>query len=1153
MSSAGNTIERLAALVGDALAPLAEALGSPRDVLETLEELGFIAPAAPPSLVALGTAVQEVIDALADVEEKRRALQDETGTEEQLLAALALLLVRTSVFAAELRQLKAALEAELPPAFVAATGLPAVIERRLFDDAALVELQRTLPALVRFTNLLGLTEEIEVEADPARFQPDFVKRSLRLDRITMLLGDPQELLRDVYGWGTPDLDAERLFDALERVSHGFGVPVEIHYASDALRALVAPAAPEASEDEPEPMLVVPLLETEEVTFRLAVLPVPKADPAEAQGLGFLLTSSFAAGITVPLTPTLSLTLGGALDLAAGLVAVVRPDGPPTLAADPGGSPVVLTGGRAEVRLDYGSADAVPLLVVPGGSRIEAGEVFALGGVEVRSGTPDVFVGAGVTDGRFVLSLSEADGFLGKVLPSEGVTFEFDFGVRWSQREGLHFEGSGGLDTTLALDQRLGPLRLSTLHVGLRVTGEALALETSLTGGVDVGPVKATIERVGVESDLAFRGGNLGPVDLALKWKPPTGLGIAIDAGPISGGGFIRFDEPNGRYSGVLQLEVFAVSVTAIGLLDTKLPDGREGFSFLIIISVEFTPIQLGFGFTLNGVGGLAGIHRSLNLEALRAGVYTGSLGHVLFPRDPIANAPQLISDLSRIFPPIEGQHTFGPMAKLGWGTPTLVDISLGIIIELPSPVRIALLGQIAAFLPTREAGIIEIHVDFVAVIDFGAKLFSLDATLRDSRIVVWTLTGDMAARVFWGDPPNLAIALGGFHPAFQPPPGFPVLRRLTLALGAGDDIRITCLSYQAVTSNSLQFGARAELYVDMGVFVRGWIGFDALIIYSPFAFQVDFTAGLEVGIGSIKVAGLTVDGTLSGPTPWRVRGSATISLFFFDISVDFDEKFGEEQRVELPPADPWPPLRQALLEPRNWAATLPPGALAVASLGGPEGTTAVLVDPCGRATWRERVAPLDRTLTRFGNASTPAPVKFTVDRVTVGATASAFIAVTDSFAAGQFEDLTDDQKLSRPSFEPMSAGIEVASALVRVGPAVPAEIVYETRIIDSELASRPGPRVKFDRAAQVALLRSGAAARSPLLATGLRAFAAERKLARDEETFVVVSAVDLGARADISAPTTKGAAWQALDAYVASRPQERGTLQVVPVHELEGA
>jgi hypothetical protein len=105
----------------------------------------------------------------------------------------------------------------------------------------------------------------------------------------------------------------------------------------------------------------------------------------------------------------------------------------------------------------------------------------------------------------------------------------------------------------------------------------------------------------------------------------------------------------------------------------------------------------------------------------------------MFPRDPIRNAPQIISDLSRIFPPAEGQFVFGPMAKIGWGTPTLVEISLAIVIELPDPIRSALLGQIAAFFPERSVALIEIHLDFVAMIDFGAKLLSLDATIRDSR------------------------------------------------------------------------------------------------------------------------------------------------------------------------------------------------------------------------------------------------------------------------------------------------------------------------------------------------------------------------------------------------------------------------------------
>ena len=50
----------------------------------------------------------------------------------------------------------------------------------------------------------------------------------------------------------------------------------------------------------------------------------------------------------------------------------------------------------------------------------------------------------------------------------------------------------------------------------------------------------------------------------------------------------------------------------------------------------------------------------------------------------------------------------GPMAKLGWGTPTLISLELGIILEIPSPV-LTILGVLrmdvpAAELPRNAAG-----------------------------------------------------------------------------------------------------------------------------------------------------------------------------------------------------------------------------------------------------------------------------------------------------------------------------------------------------------------------------------------------------------------------------------------------------------------
>ena len=38
-------------------------------------------------------------------------------------------------------------------------------------------------------------------------------------------------------------------------------------------------------------------------------------------------------------------------------------------------------------------------------------------------------------------------------------------------------------------------------------------------------------------------------------------------------------------------------------------------------------------------------------DVVRAGLRTNALNSVLFPEDPIANASQIISDLSGIFPP----------------------------------------------------------------------------------------------------------------------------------------------------------------------------------------------------------------------------------------------------------------------------------------------------------------------------------------------------------------------------------------------------------------------------------------------------------------------------------------------------------------------
>ena len=96
---------------------------------------------------------------------------------------------------------------------------------------------------------------------------------------------------------------------------------------------------------------------------------------------------------------------------------------------------------------------------------------------------------------------------------------------------------------------------------------------------------------------------------------------------ITGGGFLSIDSARGEYVGILQFEIAEfVGVTAIGLLNTKNPDGTPGFSLLIILTADFGPgIQLGFGFTLNAVGGLLGLNRITLFDPLMQAVRTGPM------------------------------------------------------------------------------------------------------------------------------------------------------------------------------------------------------------------------------------------------------------------------------------------------------------------------------------------------------------------------------------------------------------------------------------------------------------------------------------------------------------------------------------------------
>ena len=111
--------------------------------------------------------------------------------------------------------------------------------------------------------------------------------------------------------------------------------------------------------------------------------------------------------------------------------------------------------------------------------------------------------------------------------------------------------------------------------------------------------------------------------------------------------------------------------------------------------------------------------------------------------DPVPRAAQIVSTLQSVFPPARGRFVFGPMVQLAWGTPALVTAEIALILELPAPLRLIVLGRLRSLLPTPEAAIVKLNLDVVGILDFGRREVSVDATLYDSTVGPFALSGGL--------------------------------------------------------------------------------------------------------------------------------------------------------------------------------------------------------------------------------------------------------------------------------------------------------------------------------------------------------------------------------------------------------------------------
>jgi hypothetical protein len=267
-------------------------------------------------------------------------------------------------------------------------------------------------------------------------------------------------------------------------------------------------------------------------------------------------------------------------------------------------------------------------------------------------------------------------------------------------------------------------------------------------------------------------------------------------------------------------------------------------------------------------------------------------------------------------------------------------------------------------------------------------------------------------------------------------------------------------------------------------------------------------------------------------------------------------------------------LKPAIEDSRNWSAVLPP--VSSRSVGYSDMATdlqkVVVVDPFGALVMRQKEAPLNQELTKFGN-SDPASGNsyFNIKEVRAGDNPLPTNKEYDLFAPAQYRKMTDDEKLTIPEFERMESGVSVGANGTKIADKdtiKEIEMIFETFIIDLK-GKKVGPeqdpnlKVKLSSGRAATMSEFSALKRSRWWNSGEDKYLAdgygEEKPAvvMEDEYFIVADKRNLKRRDDIfeelseePVPLTRSRAYDIMSNYLMRHPKERENLQVMSVYEV---
>ena len=651
----------------------------------------------------------------------------------------------------------------------------------------------------------------------------------------------------------------------------------------------------------------------------------------------------------------------------------------------------------------------------------------------ENGAFDAGVSGAAHNLKLLLKLKNQNEFFNKILHKDIEINLEELKLAYTIKKGFSIDGSYYVEIPLETNIEFQGIKFSNICVEIGGKDGNLVSKvcTSFTADLHGFAISFNDLGIGCTCNVLDSKGKFGDFNLSPEFKYPNGLGIAIDTSCVSGAGMLNWDKD--KITGIFSLEILEKFGVETYFLFTMNP-----FSFAGALNFQFDPgIQLGMGFVLTGIGGSLGINRGLSVDKLRTALYEGNLSSVLFVKDLKSNLDKVLENLSVYYPYADNQYYFGFLAQLTWGE--LLKADLGLFIQGPT-LKVIIAGELSIKVASSTDSLLSINVSFMGGIELSKGLF-FDASIHDSKLVGLNLEGDMALRIYWaGSTKGFILSAGGFHPDYKPSEGFDLpaeMKRLSIGLKYSF-VKMSLEAYFAITSNTVQFGARVDIKAaSHGWGISGYLFFDALFQFKPFYFKIKTGAGVTLKAFGRTLLSVRLSFELSGPAQWNAKGTAYVKILFFEVGVDFDVTWGKKQndnhralvKVYSLFYDEWN-------KSENWETiSSDDSGKLVYMLNSKKQND--IVCPSDLISFSQCAVPLNTDMERYGEKEIDDYTKIEISSVKIGDEPSMvrsedgasgdYELNTDAFAPSLIKELTDDEKLAASSYEDMESGFKLGT------------------------------------------------------------------------------------------------------------------------------